>query len=445
MQVNWKLTAKQTRANLYLKDKESTEVFYGGAAGGGKSHLGCAWIIHNCIKYPGTRYLMGRAVLKNLKESTLLTFFQICKDWGIKKDEHYKYNSIDGTVTFFNSSTVYLKDLFAYPSDPEFDSLGSTEYTGAFIDEGSQITEKAKNIVMSRIRFKLEENDLIPKLLICSNPSKNFLYYQFYQPYKEGKLPAYRKFVPALVTDNPHISQYYIENLKKLDRITKERLLHGNFEYDDDPSALIEYDKIIHMFTHHVSDRKGKYMSVDVARYGKDSTTIMIWEGFHVAQVYEYKKKSLKEVQEIVSDLAHRQRVQMRNVVIDEDGIGGGIVDNLQDTVGFINNSRQIEDGGVKYNYKNLKAQCYYTLAEWINLRKISVTNDLDPELKKRLIEDLEQVKTFNIDKDQSLQILPKDKVKEIIGRSPDFSDAMMMRMVFTLKKVKESMMFDGF
>jgi phage terminase large subunit len=34
--------------------------------------------------------------------------------------------------------------------------------------------------------------------------------------------------------------------------------------------------------------------------------------------------------------------------------------------------------------------------------------------------------------------VLPKEKVKEIIGRSPDFSDAMMMRMYFELVPKKK-------
>jgi phage I-like protein len=35
------------------------------------------------------------------------------------------------------------------------------------------------------------------------------------------------------------------------------------------------------------------------------------------------------------------------------------------------------------------------------------------------------------MDKDGKKQIMPKDKVKEVIGRSPDFSDTLMMRMYF--------------
>jgi hypothetical protein len=37
------------------------------------------------------------------------------------------------------------------------------------------------------------------------------------------------------------------------------------------------------------------------------------------------------------------------------------------------------------------------------------------------------------MDKDGRKKILPKDKVKEAIGRSPDHSDALMMRMWFEM------------
>ncbi len=71
---------------------------------------------------------MGRAVLKALKESTLLTFFEICRNWGLIKDVDFKYNQIDGHITFLaTGSMIYLKDLFQNPSDPEFDDLGSRE------------------------------------------------------------------------------------------------------------------------------------------------------------------------------------------------------------------------------------------------------------------------------------------------------------------------------
>ena len=116
-----------------MNDNTTEEILYGGGAYGGKSWFGSFWLITNCLRYEGSRWFMGREHLTDLKKSTLLSFFDVCKTLGLKKDEHYIYNDHKNKITFINESEVYLKDLFAYPSDPEFDSLGSTEYSGAFI------------------------------------------------------------------------------------------------------------------------------------------------------------------------------------------------------------------------------------------------------------------------------------------------------------------------
>ena len=162
-----RLTVKQTRAIEFLEDRGTIEVYYGGAAGGGKSYFGSYWLLKNCFKYPGSRWLMGRSELKNLKKTTLNSFFEVCKERGIKANVHFRLNTQDSVISFINGSQIILADLFAYPSDPEFDSLGSLEITGAFIDEAPQITEKCKNIVKSRIRYKLDEFGIIPNMLMC--------------------------------------------------------------------------------------------------------------------------------------------------------------------------------------------------------------------------------------------------------------------------------------
>lgn len=437
MEARWRPSPKQRIAFNYLIDKETTELLYGGGAGGGKSHLGCCWILYCCLAYPGTRYLMGRASLKTLKESTLLTFFRVCKDWGLKPKVDYKYNSMTGVITFANGSEIYLKDLFAYPSDPEFDELGSTEYTAAFCDEANQITNKAYNIVMSRLRYKLDEYGLIPKFLTATNPAKNFLYAEFYTPFKKGELPKYKKFVSALVQDNPYISHHYIDNLNKLDDVSKERLLYGNWEYDDDPTKLFEYDKILEMFTldRQEKPREEKYISVDVARYGDDRTVIILWYGMHIQKMQILEKASLKESRIFIEQVMRVERIGKSNVIIDEDGIGGGLVDEMG-VKGFVNNSRPYEREADrdKHNFANLKSQCYFYLADQVNRGQISIYREINTKYKELLIEDLEQMKRHNADKDGKLQVTPKEIVKEMLGRSPDFSDALMMRMYFEVR-----------
>jgi hypothetical protein len=327
---------------------------------------------------------------------------------------------------------ILLKDLFLYPSDPNFDSLGSMEITGAFIDEANQITEKAKNILSSRIRYKLKRYKLIPKLLMTCNPAKNFVYHQFYKKDKEGKLEDYKAFIPALVSDNPNISEHYVTQLEKLDEVSKKRLLRGEWEYDDE-DALITYDNVIDIFCDYKLEylnEKEYYITVDVARKGKDKAIIYLWNEFNIVKIKEYPISKVNEIVNEVKTLKNKYKINNKRVVIDGDGVGGGVVDYLPNSVDFVNNSKALNGE----NYQNLKTQCYYKLSAAINNGDIKVFN-YTIEQKKFIIQDLSVVKSKNSDKDGKLQILGKDEIKQLIGRSPDYSDAMMMRMYLTIKK----------
>ena len=51
------------------------------------------------------------------------------------------------------------------------------------------------------------------------------------------------------------------------------------------------------------------------------------------------------------------------------------------------------------------------------------------------LIEDLEQIARKDPDKDSKPAIVPKEVIKEKLGRSPDVGDAIMLRMHFELNQ----------
>ena len=429
MEINISFTNKQNIALEKLNDSITTEVLFGGSAGGGKSYFGCIWLIINCISYPGTRWLMGRSKLKALKQTTLNTFFEICSNIKLNEN-HYTYNQQSGEIVFYNGSTIILKDLFLYPSDPNFDSLGSLEITGGFIDEVNQITEKAKNIVASRIRYKLNEYNLIPKLFMSCNPAKNWVYDEFYKKSKENKLEDYKSFIPALVTDNPNISPHYITQLNKLDEVSKKRLLYGEWEYDDD-NSLMNYDSIIDIFKdyNHIPISNKFYISCDVARKGKDKAVILVWNDMSIIELHEMNISLINEIVSLINRLKNKYNINNRSIVIDGDGVGGGVVDYLPGCVDFINNSKALNNE----NYQNLKTQCYYKLSELINNDSINIFNST-LEQKQSITQELLLIKRKNIDKDGKLQIISKEEIKNLIGRSPDYSDAIMMRMQFTLK-----------
>lgn len=422
-----KLLLKQQHAVFYLKDKVTEEILYGGAAGGGKSALDCLYLIEQSQSYPGSRWLMGRSKLKTLKETTLNTFFELSSK--LKISDQYKFNAQENIIHWKNGSDILLKDLFLYPSDPNFDALGSLEITGAVVDECNQVVYKAWQIVKSRIRYKLNEFDLMPKMLGTCNPAKNWTYSHFYKPDKDKTLQSFRRFIQALPTDNPYLHPSYLQSLLRLDKNSKQRLYYGDWEYDDDPSALMSIDDINNVFTNKFVRGGKRYITADIARFGDDSTMIGIWDGLRLIKYIELTKKPTTWVTSEILKQAQAYEIPLSQIIVDEDGVGGGVVDQLG-CKGFVNNSSPLYGE----NFNNLKSQCYFKLADIVRANQLFVSSD-DPEFVARLIEEFEQVKQKDMDKDGKKQVVPKDKVKELLGRSPDVSDMIMMRMFFEVKK----------
>lgn len=443
LNVNPDFNPKQALAIKLLLDKENevTEVLYGGAAGGGKSWLGCVFITIMSLKYEGSRNLIGRETLKRLKLTTLKSLWDVFNQFGIERDKHYKYNVIDGVITFFNGSEILLMQLQKKPSDPDADDYGSLELTSAFIDEVSQVDVKIKNIIGSRIRYKLDEFDIRPKLFMSCNPAKGWIYTEFYKKDKDNEIEKYKAFIQALVTDNPHISKHYIENLKKLDKVSRARLLYGLWEYENE-LGLFSYDAIIETLKLHETpplvqlNRRHNpkepeaFMAVDVARLGRDATVIFVMNADgYLLNYLELNKSRIDETVDEIKKIATRYNIQRSNIAIDSDGVGGGVVDYLDGCVSIVNGSKA-KNGE---NYQNLKTQLYAKLAEEINLGNIKSCIEFDVEVEERIKQELMIIERVRLDQDGKFKITSKDDIKQKLGRSPDYADALAYLMYFRI------------
>lgn len=221
----------------------------------------------------------------------------------------------------------------------------------------------------------------------------------------------------------------------------KERLIFGNWEYDDDPATLIEYEKILDIWQNkHVLRLSRHYITCDVVRYGRDSSKVCVWDGWRVVDYKTYRGLSVPEVSQKVWQAMTQYRVPASQVVVDDDGVGGGVTD-MVGAKGFINNSRPMEEkvpqGSMQIpNYENLRSQCYFRLADRIMNAGLYVEPGVMNETEiEELIEELEQVKQQNMDAVGKKGIVPKDLIKKMISRSPDNSDVFMMREYFELTK----------
>lgn len=426
---NW----KQLQVCQHWVNPEVSDIVYGGSKGSGKSYLGCSLIFGDALTYPGTHYFIARKKLNDLRKHTIPSIYEVFRHWGLGP-QYYTYNGQDNYFKLYNGSVVFLLEAKLLPGDPYFMRFGSMQITRGWIEEAGEFEVSAKNNLAASIgRWKNDEYKLPGKLLQTCNPSKNYLYRDYYKKNRDKTLEPWKRFVQALPIDNKKLAAGYLESLNRsLSKNEKIRLVDGNWEYDDDPLTLIEYDAITNIFTNQFVKPTGKrYITADVARFGSDKTIIRVWDGFKVVIRVCLTKKRVTEVADEIKRLSDVYRVPRSNIVVDEDGIGGGVVDLLPGCVGFIANSKPIhlKPGEA---YENLKSQCAFKLADVIN--KNEIFEDADDETKDLLTEDLEQIKQKSIDKQTIKGIIPKDVIKELLGRSPDDGDTYIMRMIFELK-----------
>lgn len=413
---------------------DTDEILYGGAKGGGKSFIGCSLIFADALMYAGTFYFIARKQLNDLRKFTIPSIHQVLNGWGIPQ-EAWKYNGKDNYYELYNGSMVFLLDCKYMPSDPQYQRFGSMQMTRGWIEEAGEFDyDSYSNLKISIGRWKNREYNLKGKLLITANPSKNFLYKEFYTPYKEGTLNKRRAFIQALPYDNKMLPKEYIQNLENTLRgAEKQRLLKGLWEYDDDPNALCDYDKILAIFNNDQLPKESTmYLTADIARFGSDLCVIGVWQGWELIEVYTLATSATTEIQSLINTLRMKYNIPKGNCIADEDGVGGGVVDNTG-IVGFKNNSTPFEENGQPTNYKNLQTQCLYKLAERINSNGIYISAEVSERTKEMIIEEIEQIKSDNKD-GQKLSVINKDTVKQAIGRSPDYRDMLLMREYFDLK-----------
>jgi len=432
---------KQKEAARAWIDDNISEVVYGGAKGGGKSYLGAAIIFANALTYPGTRYFIARKQLIDLRIHTIPTIDKVFKGWGIKLEDYGKFNGQDHCYYFKNGSAVLLIDAKEEPSDPLFERFGSMEMTQGWIEEAGEFEKNAKiNLTISLGRCLNDKYGLKRKLLMTCNPKKNFLYEDYYLPWRDGKLKPSVKFIQAFAHENKKNESGYFTNLdENLVGIERERLLDGNWEYAEDADQLMSFEKIMDIFnnTHVPSGRKT--ITSDLARLGGDKIVIVEWDG-NRGFVRSYEKQTLDITGAKLEETRYRMGIGVSDVTVDEDGLGGGVVDFMK-FKGFVNNSsplaapdgpRDAKGNPIKENYDNLKSQCYYRFAKKVNDNNLYLQCESE-DIKKKLIQELQWVRQKNVDDDKKKGVMPKEKVKEKIGRSPDYADAVMMHEIYDL------------
>lgn len=423
---------KQKQCWQAWKDTKHTEILYGGAKGGGKSYLGISIIMTSALMYPDTRYFIARHTLNDLRKYTYPDAIAILEDLGVPHS-YYKYNASDGIFNFHNGSRVYFISCSYVPSDPTFARFGSLQFTQGFIEEAGEVCQDAKNNLSATLgRCNNTKYNLPIKLLMTCNPSNNFLYTDYYKPFREGTLEDWKIFIQALPTDNKTLPQEYIKNLERtLTHNQRQRLLYGYWEFDDNPDLLVTYDAVCDVFTNGRSNGGERVISADMALQGRDRCVVTYWEGDTAIIKRATVGNDAKEVADYIERLARENNVGRSRVVVDSDGLGSYLSSYIKGVFEFHNGAKAYDS-----KFANLKTQCAYRLASMINERRLRVecTEEQREEIKRELM------LLVGDSTESKLGIISKEEMKQVLGHSPDYLDSLLMGMATRVKEPPKGM-----
>ena len=422
------------------------------------SWVGCEMLLTACYFYPGSSWFMARNELKRLMNTTYKTWTKVCKHHGIPEGD-WKLDGQYNVIKFKNGSEVHLLDVAHKPTDPMYERFGSYEFTGGFGDEINEWEFDAYDVLKSRIgrnnHFETDDGEieLPPKFFGACNPAKNWVYQEFYKPWRDGTLSKDKAFIQSLFSDNPHTAKSYGEQLASIkNSINRQRLMEGVWEYTDDIAALTTYTALSDMFTNPEQTTGTKYAVFDVARGGNDKAVANLFDGWHSYKRIELPKTDdPQELREEVRSILVEEKIAYKNAIYDDNGVGwalgGGELKGMRQFVGSrsalpskeqikIRSRKRFDPDGQNPNYANLKSQCGYYVADKINQH---ATSSADGDDRDVIIEDLTALLVEKYpEKEAKLQLVSKEDIKDNLGRSPDYGDTYIMRSWFDLYEQTE-------
>lgn len=327
----------------------------------------------------------------------------------------YKINESNLIITCPNGVHIHFKS-----ADKPDNLFGEDVYSIVF-DEAP----RAKVDAFYACRSTITATRGVMKLIGNFGGVSNWMH-QLKEKAKTDKEYAYFKVTAWDAVDAGILDKEEIEQAQRdlPPKVFKQLYLAEEQESED---QLISYDAMNNMFTNTHAARGQKYITADIALHGSDKFQVYVWDGWVIIDAITVDKCDAKQVEELLKSTAEKHGIGRSNITYDADGLGSFLIGYLSGARPFNNGARPINKG----NYKNLKSECGYEFAKIANDNKIYIDCDVD---KGEFIKELECLQSYALDNDGKMQLMPKAKIKEVIGHSPDKLDALVMRMLFELQ-----------
>ena len=221
--MNLSFFPKQQEAADILSKGDAEFVLYGGAMGGGKTIFALLYTLVLCRIYPGSRWCVVRADMEKLRTTTIPSLQWIGPS-GQLKQSPWEYTHPNGSVILFKSEN--------YERDKELNWMKGLEVNGFILEEINELQEQTLNLAFSRAgRWKLKTGyQPKPMMFGTCNPTQGWVKERIYDKWQNDTLPDGWVYIPAKITDNPHLDPEYIKRLKNMPRYEYEVYVNGRWD-----------------------------------------------------------------------------------------------------------------------------------------------------------------------------------------------------------------------
>jgi hypothetical protein len=248
--------------------------------------------------------------------------------------------------------------------------------------------------------------------------------------------------------DNPGFSREELEKAKEeMDNETYQQEIMA--DYVDNAGALFRYTSLVDIFSNSVTKSDSKYLVVDIADDGTDKTIFSFWEGLEMYRIEQFQRLNTESIVDKIREYAAAERIPYSHIAVDAIGVGAGVASSslLDGIIGYkssyspirtdedptrLPNVHYTKEAKLTSDYKNLRSQCVFTLANLVNSHEIAVSVS-DVRVKEAIIEELALYQDASKGDGKRMPTMKED-VKALLGRSPDISDTLVMRMYFEVK-----------
>jgi len=227
------LTPKQQMAMDAIASEKYSFILYGGAMAGGKTFWGLSSLLIMCEIFKGSRWVVVRQDMEKIRTTTIPSFKKLNYS-GTLLQSPFHYIHPNGSEILFKGEN--------FDGDKDLQWLKGLEASGFLFEEINEIQQSTFNLSFSRAGRWESTPRPKPIVLATCNPTTNWVKTEIFDRWRDNVLPDKWTYIPARLTDNPHLTEDYIENTKNLPPVQYARFIEGDWDVLDEVHNAFLYE-----------------------------------------------------------------------------------------------------------------------------------------------------------------------------------------------------------